>query len=827
MAILLANSSGNFNTAATWDTVANTPSIHASTNVSVTTAGVNSVTFTAPNTTNAVTGVAVYVGTYPAAGRDWTAELVESGVGTGSIATILQTDMPTDQTSASTSWLYFRLATPYTYTTTGAGAYRWNFKSTTANSGSMGADGTSTTLVCIASTDNRNSAPTTSDQCWILAHNATSPAITVTVDGTTADIRGSGTNRGIRQTAMGLMVGGSLTQSLAIIKFDTAASASLSVTGMTLVNSGGELQMGTVASPYPAAYTATWTNRQGAGGTNTGVYWFNNARVILQGASRSYYSTTYVSGTGVAASPLVVSDSVDWNVGDRIAVTATSANATNYQETEYKFIITKNSATSYVLSDTSGGSENAFTYTHNTNAKVLLLTRNVIVTSTVQTQNVFSAPNSTSALVSGYTDIDWSYIKNIGGAGGTATLTTSPSIYGIYIPPSSYTAIDYCVFDTVVTYGIINSSRIPQTYTGNIFCASGAGSVGATASGLGINGVGHTFVDHYFIGNRRQGVEYRGINCTFTNPHFSGNNTDGIADNGAFYLANGAPVVVTTPNIHCNRIAGVTLNTTSNSIFSNGNIGGKGANTVDVAVVADSANKILFDNCVMGSSTTVSGYLDGADGATLIAFDTMNGTVNNHKWYTEYGSAQSTGAGLSDTNVRTSGTLNVRLNPENSSTGFKYEYQILAVPSRAVFALGFIERNAAFATDTCLVELFLPGSTVADASQTMATTVGTYLPFSIAATYNGTVSRYATVRISAKTTTASAYLYIADLFNGTNNITNFNTWYQGQPSMIMFEQLGDAAAVWAVPISTMTTSGTIGYFIVKKLLSIAKFIALR
>lgn len=765
----------------------------------------------------------VYVVTYPAAGRNWTATLEESGAATASVATILQTDMPT---SGLTGWVYFRLATPYVYTTTTASAYKWIIKSTTANSGSVAAD-TAGTAVCFLSTEDTTGSPTTTDTCWIPSFNCTT-GITVTVDGTAGDIRGAGTNGTQRQISQGLQFGSSLTQSLAVLKFDTSASASLSVTQMAVVGDGAEIQMGTVASPYPSSFTATYTARQGGGGTATGILRYGTGRIICQGASRTYYNTTYVSGTGVAASPLVVSDPVAWVVGDRIAVTATSANATNYNETEYRFIITVNSSTSYVLSTTSGGAEAAFTFTHNTNAKVLLLTRNVNITNSVTNQLALTLGNNNAA--SGDVNFDWTYIKGIGSSGGTPGITTASAAYGLFNGSASYMGIDYCVFDQCITYGVMNFSANPQTYTGNIFCA-GTTAANAQATNcqllVGSTGTNQTYVDNFFIGNQRNGILYAGVNCTFTNPHLSANNIAGTSGNGGMYLFGGAPCTVTTANIHANRIAGIIAGGTTNTVFTSAEIGTKGANqSADVLVAANTANKLLFNTTNVGSTNLVSGHTGGAIGATLVAFDTLNNTTNNHRWYTEYGSAQSTGAGLADTTVRTASTLNVRLAPEEATTGFKYEYKILAVPSKAVFALGFLERNAAFAADTCLVELFLPGSTVADASQTMATTVGTYLPFSIAATYNGTISRYATVRISAKSTTAAAYIYVADLFNGTNNITNFNTWFEGQTSSIMFEQLGDAAAVWAVPLSTLTTAGTTGKQL-KSALTVPKFLALK
>jgi len=819
MAILTANSTGNFNTAATWDRPSNTPGLHATTNRTVTTAGVNSATFTAPAITDSATGVWVWVVTYPAAGRNFTCELFEGGVATGSIATIVQTDMPT-----SVGWIYFRLPVAYLFTSVAAGHYRWQLKSTTANSGTVAAD-TAGTAFSYVSTDNRTQAPTTSDRCWIAPHNCTT-AITVTVDGTTGDIRGSGTiQTSTRTLTQGLMLGGSLTNSLAVLKFDTGASATLSIASQITVFDGGEIQMGTVATPYPASLTATLFARQ-LSGTSQGIYQYGTGRIIMQGAPRTFYVTTYVSGVGTAASPLVVSDAVDWNVGDLVVTTATSANATNYNETESRFIITKNSPTSYVLSLTSGGAEAAFTFTHNTNAKVLLLTRNVNYTSGIGSSNNLFVTVSTTA---GQVDIDWARILNMGTSGGTPLISafTSGFMIGV-ITTTEVAGVDYCVFDQSQSYGLILNSSTAQTFTGNIFYNSQVGSATPTAAGLGVNvnAKNITFVDHYFIRNQRQAVDYRGINCTFTNPTVISNNINGNANQGGFFLTNGTPCIVNGGNFHANRLTDIQLNTTAGTTFTNCEISNKGSSPAGFVVTANASNNVLFDNCNVGSTVVGSGYLTGANGATLVAFNKLNQTANNHRWYTEYGSAQSTGATLSDTLVRTSGRLGVRINSEDLTTGFRYEYKVPAVVGRAVNALGFIQKNIAFGTSVCTVEIFLPGSTAADATQTMSDTTGSWLTYALAANYLGAVPLFATIRITAKTTTSAAYVYVCDILNGTNTITDLTTWDRGQPSPIMFEQLGDAGAVWAVLLSSSTTAGTFGK-LVQNLLDVPKFIALK
>jgi hypothetical protein len=63
---------------------------------------------------------------------------------------------------------------------------------------------------------------------------------------------------------------------------------------------------------------------------------------------------------------------------------------------------------------------------------------------------------------------------------------------------------------------------------------------------------------------------------------------------------------------------------------------------------------------------------------------------------------------------------------------------------------------------------------------------------------------------------------VDDILNGTNSIIGLDAWLDGKPSPIMFEQLGDAAAVWAVLDSTLTTAGTTGKDLVDVLKSVRR-----
>jgi hypothetical protein len=803
MTIYTPNGSGNYNTAATWDTVAFAGSPNFNT-TNVTTAGINSEVFTAPNTTNAITGVWLMCASPPAAGCDWTMQILESGVPVGSIATFAQADFPASNPYIP-QWIYFRFPTPYTYTTTAAGTYRFVLKSTVANSGAVNVNAGSTGWLIMA-TDNRHAAPISTSQVWIGPHNGTTQ-IDVTVDGTSGLATGGAPQASmpvIRNiTPRAIYIGGGAVESKAKLIWDTAADATLAFTGEIVVADGGELRMGTIASPYPAGKTAILSTPSTSTNANQ-IASYGNGIINMVGSDLTYDRTTYVSGLGTAASPLITAAPVDWSVGNKICVAASSNNGTNYNEGENKFIITKNSSTSYVVSNTSGGAENALTNTH-TNAIIVNLTRNVQLKGTSGTTKCIavSLDNATTA----NSNFKSANLNNMGTLNGTPSIGTKGQ-GGLSIPAGLAIPVDNCVFDEINNYGMLVFTSSALTRSKNIFANSGAFSSAGTASGLGVasTALNQTFVDHVFINNQRQGIEYRGINCTFTNTTIIGCNCAGVAAQGGFSPYNAGPFIMSNPQMHCNRIGGYALNSSVNSTITGGNLGTNGYNGADVVVAPGSANtNILFDAITAGSATLVSGHTSGAVGATEVLFNRLNGTTNNHMWFTEYGSARSTGAGLSDTVVRTPGTLNLRIAPENATNGFVWEYLVPAKPGRAVQSYLFIEKNAAFATDDVNVELFLPGSTVADAIASVSDVTGSYNVYAVAAVYAGTESLYARVRVTAKTVTAAAYIYIADIFNGTNEIINLNTWYRGKPSTIMFEQIGDADAVLSSIIEGTTT----------------------
>lgn len=797
MAYRVSAQTGNFSTAATWDQVTNTPTLHASTNITVTNSDKYTATFTAPNTTNACTGVLVLCTT--AATKDMTATLQESSVDTAATVTIPLADIPAN------SWVYFRFATPYVFTTTGAGAYRFKIRTATSSTGAVAAD-SGGTLMAFLATDDRHSVPTTAENVWVQSPNNTG-SLTVTMDGSQSIGDGNDTSLMIAaQRSIGLAMtigkGG-------ILRWDVAASATLTSKGSVISLTGGEFSMGTVATPMPAAYTARLLFNQNGTTTNYGIR--NNAggRMILQGAPKSsttLWKTKYVSGVGTAASPLVTSTAVDWSVGDEIMITPGTDSATNYQETENKFIITKNSSTSYVLSNTAGGAEAAFTYTHTTDSHILNVQRNVII-DTSNTSHAFYLANAST--VTGDFDADWVRFETV----GSSTTSKQGIIFCGAVGVKAQ--CDYSVAYRPLYYGFVWSSSKEQfTHTGLIGCLQNSGTNTTGVFSLFTQPNNKTFTDCFAIKNNRIGFYISGFyNGVLTRCYAISNATATTTNNGGFYILSCAGLTFTDCESEANRSFGMYASGFSNLRFVDSSIGSKCTNIVDIQVASDTLNQGVFDTCTFGNASPVANYLTAIPG-TLLQFKNVNGTQYNNIWYTYTGYAVATGASLTDTTTRTVGSHAARLTPEENIDGMSWSFKILAKANSAVHCLGFLQKNATFGTSVAKVELYLPGSTTADSTYTMSNVTGTWEVFSVSASYTGTVDDYATVKVIGITATAGAYLYLADIFNGTNSIIGMNVWDDGMPSPIMFEQLGDAAAVWAVPTSALTVSGSVGELVV-------------
>lgn len=856
MSYRIPNSSTNLSSATGWDTVTNVPTLHASTNITLT-GSIYSLAYTAPNTTNYATGAAIMItstGYYTTGGLTLTATLQEYNGSTwnDTAANGTMTIIPTASgTYALNSWVYFRYGTPYKFTTTTAGYYRVKLTRGSASQNSTARADTGGSNPAFMATDDRTGAVGSTDDLLVLGHNFSTTPITVTWDGTASIGSGQAaltdlTTSVTLQTALYIGSYGTVTA-------DTVADVTTTCTGHVMMALGSTWNIGSVGTAYPSARTFTWLFNP----TTTCDFSFRmyNGTINFYGqpkSSTTLWKTTYSSGSGTAADPLILADAVDWSVGDEICLLASSNTATNYNEMEYRFIITKNSATSYVVSSTKGGGETALSYTH-TNAYVINLARNIIFTTTNSAKGWFTGWTNSAVtnnvLSNGYPTVSWVRFEYLGRTSGG-----SPYYGGLFTNNTlASCSLDYSVFYGTLYYGwYMSGSVIEQTYTGLIFVRHNAS---ANFMLYCQNSAQKTFADCFFVDNSSgSGIFTYSSSNKFLRCIFNCVRRTGYGG-AAAYLTISTYMTFTDCEFNCCAAAVGFFSTTDSTQFITCQFGTKGYNGQVAAVTGDfyvntspAYMNVQFIDCTFGSptlwpSSTATNYRNLIKGSE-VKIHRKNATDNVHYWWTPYGSAQATGSGLSDTLVRTPGSLNVRISPEDLTNGFTWSFLIPATKNTTVSFSGYFLKNIAMGTSVCTVSLYLPGNQVDNGSpdatatlnnNTSATWTGSAVqPVSISAYYTGTVDGFATVAINAKSVTAGAYLYCADFFNSGDTTTLYDKlaglsiWYNGKPAPILtaLNLGGIAPAVWSVATSGLTAPGTTG----KKLgsaLTTPTFIALK
>lgn len=782
---------------ATYDTHLGSATI-TGTAATMTLAGITSSGVTAPNLVNAINGCWICVATVPTNGGNITVEIMESGV-SKKTATINSADIQVGMN-------YVRFATTYTFATLTASAYTCRVKNTVGSSGTIR---TAAANLWFAFTYDTAAALGASDDVWVGGFNdAGLTTKTLTVSGTATTFGSKATtNIGSTTQTMGaaLTIGSGGT-----FKHDTTANCTTTLKGSVWVTTNGVFDIRasatkSIISTFIIDSTANGDQGIFTATSNTG------GQVLTTGATYDVY-TTYASGLGTAASPMIVGTAWDADVNDEIII----GGSTDYLKNEVRYIKTRNSSTSFVLSSTPGGAEAALANTHAVGTYMANMTRNCIIKPVTTTLGWFMNNNSNTAGSFNYTRFEYS--DNTSGRSVAPMVNSATTIDGLVMYNTSTTSGR----GTLQMPTGATESVTPRTHTG-IVLYNTSGTNYSGQSGIGFSTTSNKTLNYCFLFNAPSST----ISCafislntsssgnTFNNCHVyganGGNNTSGYAV-GLFSSSNNTFNNCTFDAVRQNAIF---YNVGADNIFNSCTFGTVATNTIDIFCTSSTLNTALFNACSFSSATLISNYLLQSDGS-LTSFQDMDGNTSKHRWYTNYGSWWSAGSGLTDTTVRTAGSLSVVSKPENNSTGSSWTFKIPANPTSQVGIFGYIYRNATFSSGTLKVELFLPGTLLTatpDATYTFPTTTVTWLPFNISAYYSGAVARYATVRITGVTSTAGAYFFVDDLYDaGTaNKVAGLDLWDQGQPSQIMIQSDFSVvpAAVWGFSDSN-TQAATMG-----------------
>jgi len=739
--------------------------------VTLTLAGVTSAGVTAPNTTNKITGVWICVAALPSNGGNITAEIMESGVSKAT-ATINSADIQLGMN-------YLRYATPYQFTTTGASAYTCRLKNTVGSSGSVR---TAASGLWFQFTYDATSAYGSSDDLWVGGFNdAGLTPKTFTISGTTTWGSKATTNIGSTPQTMGaaLTIGSGGTAA-----FDQSASTTLTLKGSVWVTVGGVFDMRPPSNKSIVSTLIIDSTVNGDQGLFSGQAQYGG-QILTTGATTDTH-VTRGTGVGTAADPWIPGSAIDSVAGDEVVFGGSSA----YNNNETRFIKTRNSSTSFVLCSTPGGAEAALANTHDASSYVGLMTRNSIIKPLTTNLGYYVYHSGTTVGSFDYTRFEYS--DNTSGKGIILNMNSATSFDGIVLYNNSIAGGRTALF--MSQGGTGSQATVAQTHTG-IILYNTAGSNFAGQSGVGYSGTSNKTMNYLLHYNASSTTTCATLSLNtsstgniFNNCHSYGANAVGSAGGYAIGILSSSGNTFNDCTVNACRLNAVYLWASTGNVFNNCNFGTISSNLYDITTQISTLNQALFNECYFGSTFLITNYLNQLD-TSIIAFQDMDGNTSKHRWYTNYGSWWSAGAGLTDTTVRTASSLSLVSKPENNSTGSSWSFKIPAAPTSSVAINGYVYRNATFSSGTLKAELFLPGNTTGtpDVAYTFPTTTGSWLPFSLTTYYSGTVARYATVKITGVTSTAGAYFFVDDLYDaGTNNkVAGLDLWDEGKPSEIM------------------------------------------
>jgi len=784
---------------ATYDTHLGSATITAST-ATLTSAGITSSGVTAPNLVNAINGCWICLASVPTNGGNITVEIMESAVSKAT-ATINSADIKLGMN-------YVRFATPYTFATLTASAYTCRLKNSVGTSGAVR---TAASGLWFAFTYNTAAALGSSDDVWVGGFNdAGLTTKTLTLSGT-SNTWGSKATTAIGSTTQ--TMGAALTiGSGGSVVFDQSASTTLTLKGSVWVTAGGLFDMRASSTKSRIQTLVIDSTANGDQGIFTAIG-DTGGQILTTGATYTQYAQ-YASGVGTAASPLTTQAAHGFSVGDEIVVPGIA-----YNTNQTRFVITVVNTTQVVVSTTAGGAEAAITNTPVAGTFIANLTRNSIIKPVTTTLGWYMNNASNTAGNFNYTRFEYSdnssgkAITLSGGLTGGAT----SSFDGIVGYQTSITGGRHWL----AMSGTGDPATSVTTHTG-ITAYNTAGSNYGGQSGIALRGTANktiNYILHYNGTTTTAGamisLDTSATGNIFNNCHSYGANAGNNAAGYAIGIFSSSGNTFNSCTVNACRTNATYLSGGSSNIFNNCNFGSVATNTIDIATASGTLNQALYADCTFASATLISGYklqLDGSD----IAFQNMDGNTSKHRWYTNRGSAWSSGAGLTDTTVRTASSLALAIKAEEATNGFLTYLKIPANPTSQAGISGYMYRNATFSSGDLIIDLFLPGTLLTatpDATYTFPTTTGSWLPFNIYAYYSAAVARYATVRITAKTATAGAYALLDDLYDaGTSNkVAGLDLWDAGHisPIMVQYDFSVVPSAVWGYADSN-TQAGTMG-----------------
>lgn len=516
MTTLMSIATGNFTAAGTWEICDSTSESDSdAANTALTTSYVESSTFTPGAIT--IDGIAVKVAARVASPTGTiSVHLAIAGVEVaGTPVTINVTDINYVNGIAGTlyDWVFFKF-----------GSSKLLVGATLYSVGAKCSVGSEVNLYSTATTNWSRELRTTTTQApavtnkLIVAGECTGAGtgnnFTVTMDNTAATIFGptGAGNPGLYVSNRGALTWG------------TSASTNylLELAGDLRICSGGTYNMGTVGTPVPSTSTAKLELNCASSG-DFGFIAKDGALVTTYGNALSFDRTLLAANAAANATSLTTADSIGWLSGNAIAIASTTRTYTECENGTLNGNAVGTALTVNGFAGTGGGVKYAHSGTTPTQAEIINLTRNVVITVVTTTKFGYILFNTTATINMNWTEISYMGLNAVNQYGIVALTTTGSVTINRCSIHDGYSAL----FTTGTVYNNITfQNNVCYNFTNNII------DIDTTTSGTNL-----TFDNNILIlttNSSSNGFYLIDMGGTFTN-----NTVAGINGVGGFYFFEG------------------------------------------------------------------------------------------------------------------------------------------------------------------------------------------------------------------------------------------------------------------------------------------------
>ena len=472
-----------------------------------------------------------------------------------------------------------------------------------------------------------------------------------------------------------------------------------------------------------------------------GIVIYDGGIIDWDGAEKLYATYSTSSTASGQADIIVNGDITGWLAGDEIVVEGDLAG-----ETEK---LTIQSIASQTVTCTGN-----FTAQHDSARKVVNLTRNVKFTSSNASYRTYIANNSQTKANFNiqYTEFD------------RLCYDSAPK-RGVYFPQYAEGTVYYCSLHDCVR-GIDSRNEGEREFCYNVFYLN---TVNIFIQG----GLANILNGNYFMYSTAEGI--------YLNVHI---------------------YTIFNDNYICDHTYGIfTYNTPF--IFKEAK-----RNTIRLSSIADiyckslAFEQVSFDDVYLLSGTPITNSANMAPGS-YIRLSGLNGNNDDNRSYQTYGTIRSTGAGLADTEVRTVGSLALKMTPNDTDNALGWEFTVPCVSGEPMALTGYLyctDRPANASSDIeSSVSISGCGMTEDTHNFTIETdqSEDTWIQWTVSGT--PTRNGLATVIVSCYDFSATnPDYYIDDIVVASTAIElgRLDYWYRGLPAPILLSTGIGAMDIW-------------------------------